>query len=110
MMKLLTNFNKNAIRDIYDIIKISGIDACIKKEAYDVFGNELSDYYSAWYDYDGSDEQKKSVEKFFYCCYTLKLKLKDMYMKMGIPEELLQDKKLYRGCEKDLFPEYEIDM
>ena len=110
MIRLLTNFKKEACSDMEACIRISGLKAEIKESAENFLHEPLSGHYSVWYEDDNTLETEKAVERFFYCSMKIDTVLHRILIKKGIPEELLEGKDLYSGCEKDYFPEYGIEM
>ena len=106
-MTLLTNIDKREARDVEDIIRISGLKGEIRKEAYTLLGDPLPDHYSVWYE-QGTPEQTKAVSAFFHCNSVLKEELKRLYLSSGVPEEMLKGKVLYRGCEREYFPQFDV--
>lgn len=106
MLRLLTNFTKNAEADVRAFMRISGLKGEIHDEATSLIGEPLKDYHSLWYDV--SIDQSEAVSRYFYCASLMDDKLQELYRSQGVPEALYKGKFLYRGCEKDYFPEYNI--
>ena len=104
--KLLTTFNKHAVKDIQACASISGLQIWIQEEAFRLDTLEpIPDTYTAWYFTDNTIETTKAVERFFWCTSELMAGIRRILIKKGIPEEELTFKELYRGCEKEYWPE-----
>ncbi len=109
MIRFLTNFDKDAIEDVKAFIKISELTGGeIKEDAYDFCGNRLPDKYALYCEH-GDIEATKAIERYFFCVTKMNAELEKIYIRNGVPEELLKYKFLYRGCEKKYFPEYNIN-
>ena len=107
MTKFLTNIYAKCADDMQEIFRLVGLKAVIEKDACDVFHRPLPECNAVWYDSDKNDPA--SVEKFFYAYARWQMTLEQIYKNNGVPEELFAKKRLYRGCEKDYFPEYKIN-